>query len=256
MDEADIRNFTGDQGQGKSCSGVAVVVDDCFLNLTGLITPTGAIIKAKSLNEDETERIQRKEPKATDIHLRYMRVYSPDGLSSKIIEKPKGWMIDTPIRVFCNFHFYGLRFVYVDTELIVSHMNENIETALIKNGWVVLDESFMTDKRDTMSSVGKMMSWFGAQGRRRNLHVVLISQFLDMQQSRLVRFGNTRVLCSYNKHTQMVHLDVNRKSEVMRSCDYKASDYWRFYQHDELVQVPQYRIDRTLKAMHELASVG
>ena len=244
MDDADVRIITGDQGSGKSTTGVALVVDDCCDNITGIVSPSGVKYDASPLSSNEISTL-KKYGIPYNPH-KHIRVFSAGNGESKIVAKPNEYTMESSIKVFANFTFYGIKFVQVDLPMIVENMNTN----LFRNCWIVLDESIITERRDTMSNVGKMMAWFGAQARKRTMHMVIIAQYLQMIQSRFNQFAKTRVLCEYNSETKLVSIDVNRKSEVMSSTTYYAPEYWKYFKHDDLIEVPQYRIDKTLEAMY------
>ena len=114
------------------------------------------------------------------------------------------------------------------------------------NGWVLLSESVLVDKRDTMTSVGKFMVWFGAECRKRHLRMVIDSQYPSMVQSRFHLFATTRVECSYDEDTTIVTLDVNKNSPMMSSTSYVSFPYRRFFKTDEHMNIPQGKIDKAL----------
>lgn len=258
IDKADIRILQGEQRSGKSTTATALVSCDVFAMARGLITPNGTFIKAKALVQDEVDWLVKSgKGNDEDIPLRFLRVFASDGKTSKIIEKPRDWMVDSPVRVFANFHFFGFRFVLIDLQFMIEHMNSMILYATNESPvWVILDESFMTEKRDTMTVVGKDMAQMGSQVGKSAAHMIIITQYLDMVQSRFVRFATTKVLCSYNKNTKMVHIDVNKTSDVMRSCDFDSTIYRRFYNHREKVLIPEYRQNQALKIINPLNRVS
>lgn len=241
---ADIRTIWGAQGSGKTNSAVAITVDYSYEQLNGLLNPiTGEFYKARALNEDEIKLLQSR--RIVYHHLKHMRLFSNVDSSSKIIDKTKlgkDWVITSPVRVFSNFKFYGIRYEYIGIGDII----ENINSDRFTNGIIIFDESVLTDKRDTMSAEGKMTAAFAAQVRRRKLRMIVIAQTLNMIQSRFNLFATTRAECSYDPDTHIISLEVNEKSPYMQSVDYYAPDYWKFYRHDEIVKVPQHKVDNLM----------
>jgi hypothetical protein len=239
---ADIRRLTGPQGGGKTVTATSLVVDDCYAKLNKIInTKTGEVRKARSLNTDEIKILSTKYS-VKYSPLKHIRVFSRDEKHSRIIEKENDWVIDSPVRVFSNYNFYGIRYRYINDEDII----ENVNTDIISDGWIILDESVLTEKRDTMTAVGKIVAWFGAQARRRHLHMVVIAQEANMLQTRFNLFATTTVECTYDPDTYRVYLNVNRGSPFMESTDFYVPPYWKFYKHDEIVKVPQHRVDKVL----------
>jgi len=244
VSQADTRIIAGDQGSGKSLTSTMIVVEECYANITGLITPQGEHFKAKPLNASEQKSLEARGIAYNP--LKHIRVFSNTDNSSKIIVKKDGGAIESPIRVFSNYKFYGIRYRYLDVQTIIETINDDTLT----NAFLVVDENTATDKQDSMTAIGKMVSKFGAQGRRRKLHTIIIAQYLDMVNSRFIRFATTRVTCSYDKYTHMVDLDVNQNSDFMQPCSYYAPDYWKFYKHDEIVKQPQAKVDKLLADMN------
>jgi hypothetical protein len=244
--QADLRAIFGSQGGGKTCLATALVVDDCYANLTGIINlTTGEYRKARPLNEEEARALIKK---GVRYHpLKHIRVYSPDGVSSKIVVKPDGWVIDSPIKVFANYHFYGIRFKYIGIEDIVESINDE----LLTNAWLCLDESVLTDKQDSMTALVKMVAKFMAQARRRKLHAIIIAQEVNMVASRFIMFSTTRAQCSYDKNTHIIDFEVSKNSDVMQSSSFYAPDYWKFYKHDEIVKQPQSKVNKLLADLND-----
>ena len=245
MDEADVRLIVGEQGSGKTTTGVALPVDDYYANVDAVISPNGERISAATLTSEEQEELEAGGVIYDPFH--HVKIFNDDNSESKIIKLPDDFMIASSVKIFSNFTFYGVRYVPADLIRILEYVNSDFMT----NAWIIMDESIMTDKRETMTVVGKLMSWFGAQARRRNLHMVVISQYLNMIQSRFNLFAKTRVLCTYDKETRMVNLEVNNKSPVMQSTSYYAPNYWAFFKHDEIVRIPQGKIDKAIATLQD-----
>lgn len=249
MSFADVRLFFGDQGQGKSITAVASMVDDVYQYVTHIVSPEGEIIKAHALNEEEQAFLQApmKDGGLGILydHLKYMRIFNDDGTKSKIVSVPVNYVVLSPVKVFANRTLYGLRYMKTGFEELIAYIN----TPLMTNGWVVISESVLVDKRDTGTLVGKFMVWFAAECRKRHLRMVIDSQYPSMVQSRFHLFATTRVECSYDSDSMIVSLDVNKNSPIMNSTTYYSYHYRRFFNTDEHMEIPQGRIDKALETV-------
>lgn len=110
-----------------------------------------------------------------------------------------------------------------------------------------MDESVMTDARNSMTGVGKVVAWFGASGRKRNLHFVLMTQFESMVEKRYRAFATTRVLCEYDERTRYITLHIKKKGRRRKQeVSYYAPQYWKFFRTDEWIPVPEAILARAL----------
>lgn len=241
MDYADIRLLHGDQGQGKSCTSVALPTDEYYSRLTGVIAPNGQRFRARPLNPYE---INAFEDRGLVYNLlKHVCIYrGTSGDESKIISLPNDWIVVSPLKIFANFHFYGIRYAPITGNKIIEYIN----TDTFNEAWIILDESVEVDKQDTMTREGKMTQKFGAQVAKRDAHLIINSQYLNMIQGRFAMFATTRVQCSYDRDTKIITLDVNEKSPTMQSTSYYAPPYWKFYKRGEIVKVSQDKIDKIL----------
>jgi len=249
MTYADVRLFFGDQGQGKSITKVACVIDDVYKYVTHIVSPDGEFVKAHSLDEMEQAYLE------TPIkdggmgvkynHLKHMRIFNDDGTKSKIVSVPPTYSVLSPIKVFANRTFYGIRYMPFDLEQFISYIN----TPLMTNGWVVLSESVLISKKDTMTYVGRFMEWFGAECRKRHLRMAVDMQYRRMLQSVFHLYATTNIECSYDAETTIVTLGVNNSSPVMQDVEYVSYPYRRFFDTDEIMGIPQYRIDKAMETI-------
>jgi hypothetical protein len=250
MSFADARLFFGDQGQGKSITTVACVIDDVYNYITHVVTPDGEIIKANSLGESEVAYLESpKEKGGLGIrynHLKHIRIFNDDGTKSKIVAIPPTFTVISPVKVFANRTFYGIRYMPFDIAQFIQYIN----TPLMANGWVVLSESVLISRKDTMSYVGRFMEWFGAECRKRHLRMVIDMQYRKMLNSTFHLYATTNVECSYDPETTIVTLDVNDSSPTMNSTQYVSYPYRRFFNTDEHMDIPQYRIDKAMEGIN------
>ena len=239
--EADIRLLLGDQRSGKSNSMVAFAKDDYYDQLTGIMSPSGGILKAKSLTTDDKKLLERK-----DIHpnvFKYVRVFN--GKESKITKIPIGWTVESPVRIFANFHLYGLRYCYITLADIIQYLNSDV----FHNAWILSDESVMTDARNSMTNAGIIIATLGATVGKRNIHFCQSAQYNEMVERRFRLFATTRVLCSYEPKTKMITLDIKKRGANNRSVSYYAPIYWRNFDTNELIKVPEKKLARALESV-------
>lgn len=176
---------------------------------------------------------------------KYIRVFSDDGQYSKIIERPKGWLVLSPVQVFCNFHLFGVKYAYTTLGRIIEYMN----TDLMTNCWILSDESSDTDARDSMTGAGKLVAKFGATIGKRRAHMILLSQYPEMIERRYRLFRTTKVMCNYNSATKCITCDIKMRDKPPFSVTYYAPPYWKFYDTNEIIKVAQKKIDKALEGI-------
>ena len=242
--EADLRLAHGDQRSGKNGVCTAIVKEDYWDNLTGIMIPhnSGQIIKAKRLPEEEWMKM----PRPTNP-FKYVRVFSPDMKQSKVIRKPDDYMPISTTKIFANYHIFGMMAAYVGVEDVI----ENVDNDLFTNAFVISDESRWFDRRFNMTSEGKEMANFAATIGKRNLHFLQISQFADQLEGRLLKFATTRMYCTYNKVTKEVTVEIKEKGKPDRNITFYLPWYWTNYDTSERVPAGQYNINRALKKFRE-----
>ncbi len=241
---ADIRLLTGDQRSGKSNTLVAFPVGDYYTRLSGIVSPSGEIIKAKSIDKtvNPNDYTLLKRAGVAPNKLKYVRVYSPDEKQSKLIKIPQGYLVQSPVKIFANFHLFGVRYSYISIDDVVKYMN----TELFNDSWILSDESAMTDARNSMNATGILIAQFGATIGKRNAKFCLAAQYNEMAERRFRLFATTRIECSYDEDTRYITLVIKKKGELEFTTDYFAPQYWFFFKTQELIAIPQHKIDRAL----------
>ncbi len=244
---ADVRKITGAQGSGKSTVAVAFAIEDHYRHLNGLQFPTGEILPAKSVDKSVNPKdyIGLKKAKMHPNILRYVRLYSPDGKRSKVVEIPKGCRVVSPIKVFSNFNIYGIEHGKVTLYDIV----ENINTSLFDDAWVLFDESTEIDARRSMMRLEREATAFYASVRKRRAHFCAISQAIEMIERRIRLFATWTVLCSYDEEQRRVYCEMTIRGQRKKYMDFYAPRYWPFFETEEIIETPRYRVDRTLAAV-------
>jgi hypothetical protein len=222
FEEADIRFLVGDQGQGKSVTGVAYTVDDYF-KYASVILPSGT---------------------QYPIVATYPNYVFQNG--DRFFQLPRGfrqlgYQIVSPIKIFANFTFYGVKYYHCDLPTMIANINSSEFT----DAWFLLDESFMTDKRYTMTQAGKIVAEFGATIRKRRLHFLLLMQYKSMGELRYRAFATQTILCSRTIGSPIVTLTISRKhSKQKTTVSYDSRQYWRYFDTNELIPIPEHIIER------------
>jgi hypothetical protein len=245
LPEAKITLITGSQRSGKSTTGIAYAIDDYYRNMTALVTPNGEYVKARALNNEEKSLL-----KSRGILYNVFNpvvAYSNDGKSSNIVYIPKGWAVASPVRIFANFHLYGVPFVYTDLAMLLQYLNDD----LLKDAWLLSDESVMTSARNSTTKAGKLMQTFGATIGKRNLHFCLMTQYNRMAAQEFRIFATSRIDCTYDKKSHYIACDIDKNGEPKHSVSFWACSYWRFFDTNELIRVPQKRIDDAVASVSD-----
>jgi hypothetical protein len=242
---ADVRIINGEQGSGKSTIGVGFAVGDYHAQMEGLMSPNGSTIAAKSLTKaDKVALIQER---VYPSPFKYCRVFSEDAAHSKVIRIPSNYLVLSPVKIFANFTMYGVRYAPISLFDLIQYMN----TDLFNNSWILSDESVMTDARNSMENAGKLSAGFGATIRKRNAHMCLMVQYTEQLERRYRLFHTMEVICSYDNARHRVNIDIKKRGEPSVSTDIDAKQYWPYFDTNELIKVPQYKIDKTLAKMVE-----
>ncbi len=237
---ADIRLITGDQRHGKSTVGVGLALEPYHDHLNGLKCASGQIVKAAPLNKDDKVLLRKLGIYPSKLEL--CRIFSDDGIKSKIIRIPSDCIRLSPVHIFANFHMYGVIFSRISLVDIIQYMN----TELFNEAWILLDESGVASARRSMESLGKLLAEFSATIGKRKAHFCVMAQYNRMVELYIRLFATTRILCTYDEHSRYITCEVERRGDPKFSFDFWQPAYRAFFNTSEIIETPQYRIDRAL----------
>lgn len=240
MDVADIRVITGDQGQGKSITGVAYATEDYHRHIDKLVHPDGRVLS--TLSYVEHEDVWRQLHGNPLYHV----IVSPPSRSPLLLHRDiveaKGFKLVSPVKIFANFHLYRMKYMLMKLATLIEYLNSD----LFQDGWILWDESTELDARDSMTLAGKIEAWFGASIRKRRLHYLAMTQLESMIEKRYRAFATTRVLCSYDKKTGKVTISIREKGERKKEITYNSLHYRQFYDTNERRPIPEAKLNRAL----------
>ncbi len=234
---AHITWIEGEYGSGKSNTATARAIDATYANVTKVQlfkdgVPFYEVKASPALNEKGkpmtgfvTVHFPNKEPYVVEV---------PDDAC----------VIADGVRVFANFHLYGIRYMKCDLADILEYLN----TGLIKDGYVLVDEAYIGgDARNSATLLSKIITWFTAQIRKRRVNLIFCYPSGGKWAELRIRTSNTEhIICQYNEKTQMITLTIKKRREKSKTISYCASLYWRHYKTEEMQDIPEGMIGRAL----------
>lgn len=241
---ADIRLITGEQRSGKSNTCVAYPIDDYYANMTQIVNlETGEALKAQAIDEDCEYELAKKS--IFPDKLKFCRIWDSESKRSKIVRIPKNFVVLSPVKIFANFHLYGLKYAFITLEDIIQYLNSD----MLVDCWVLSDESVMSDARNSMSNAGFIMATFAATIGKRNIHFLQNAQYNGMVDKRIRVFATTTISCTYEERTREITCEVKHRSDPLKTFTYYAPLYWPFFDTTERVKVPEKKLARALASI-------
>ena len=154
---------------------------------------------------------------------------------------------DPAIKIYANFHLYGIRYVYLPLPLMLEYLN----SGLIQDGYLLIDEAYISgDAREGMTAVVKLITKLANQMRKRHLHLYLSVPNAKMIDWRYRWAVTEKIICvGYNENTHMMKLIIKnkRKYQRPRTVVYDASQYFSYYDTDEQIEIPQSQIAKAIQ---------
>ncbi len=230
MTYAHIAFIEGEQGQGKSVTAVAKVVDPTFANITSVRLSDGRIVKATPTNLPQVGR-------AT--------FWLPDRKPFEADVPPHSCVIADSIKIYANFHLYGIRAWYVPLGLMIKYLNEG----KICDGYCLCDEHYIGgNARRGMSSLVDTFRLQGFQMRKRHIEFIMLAPMQRLVDWSFRSIVTEHVICSYDEDKYEVSLTVKKKGDRKYRTlkPFYARQYWPYYSTDELVALPGQQVDKAM----------
>ena len=232
---APISLIEGEQGAGKTNYAVSEAVDVTFANATSIKLADGHEFPCSPLLGDGGYPVIGK----VIVHLS----------TKDIIVKcpPHSVVIAEDIRIYANFHFYGIRAVFFTTAQIIEHLNDGT----IRYGYLYFDEHYKdANARENGSIIVKTITKLSNQMRKKHLYVSYLTPFarqIDWIERASVR---KRVFCSsYDEETHIITYDIQEKGHKgIRTKSYDASVYFPYYWTDEHFAMGENQIGKAILA--------
>jgi len=216
--EAHVTIVEGDQGSGKSNTAVGLVVDAYYIDCSRVYCESKGI-SGVAKGFDRKNRIAKVK----------------DGGNTKYIPIPESYKLYSPIRIFANFHLFGIPYVYIPT---FGNLLKWLKTGLIADCWLLLDEYYVGgNARDSMTAFGKEMEKQSYQMRKLAAEVVIITPHARLIDKWTRLTPTKHIMCSFDKKRNEITLTVKEKgkrgSKTLPSYD--ATQYWGNYWTNERI---------------------
>ena len=216
--EARVTIIDGEQGDGKSCTATARVRDaydkDCIRVFCENILKIKCVVK----NYNRKSRIAK---------IKY------NG-RLKLVQIPPDYKLRSPMKIFCNYHLYGIPFIYCPS---FHHILAWLEQGIIVKGWLIVDEAYVgMNARASMNQLGKELEKQYFQFRKMQLDVVIVTPMARLIDWTMRMIPTERIHCTYNKKTRRITLTIKKKGiHGERKVDYDATQYWGNYRTNERI---------------------
>jgi len=218
FDQAHITLVEGDQGSGKSVTAVGMVIDSYRKDCVRVYCEEVLKIACEVKGYDKKNRIAKIKQSG---HIKVIRI-------------PKDYKLQSPMRIFANFHLYGIPYVYCPS---FPHILKWLKCGLIVDGWLLMDEYYIGgNARDSMSKFGKALQKQGFQYRKMQLEVVIITPLASLIDKSIRTTTTKHILCSYNSKAKEVELEIKEKGVVgTKKVSFKHSQYFQNYVTNERI---------------------
>lgn len=236
LNYARVTIIDGEQGSGKSMSAVAFGVDATFEGLSAVKLKDGEIVKA--------EPVRNKQGYAL---IGYGKLYIKG--FPRIMRIPKGsCVIADGVKIFYNGTLYGIRGVHLELIDIIKHLKDKNDTTL-NNSILIIDEAYIgADRREGLSPLVKVLSKLSKQLRKRHIHLIMCTPDSTELDMRFQKIEVEHIACSYDEDYQEVTKFIrnSKKFKGVREVSYKAMVYRKYYDTDEIFELPDVQLQRAM----------
>lgn len=236
---ARVTIIDGEQGSGKSMSAVAIVVDATFKDISSVKMPDGEEVKAKPVLD------QYNYP-----YIGYAKLFI-NGKWKTMKIPPKSIVRADGVRIIYNGHLHGIRYAHMELIDIIKHLNDGT----LKDCYLIIDEAYIGgDKREGMSPLVRVLTKLSKQLRKRHIHLIMCTPDSSELDQRFQKIEVEHIVCSYDEDTAKVtkFITNRKKYKKTRIVDYDAIIYRKYYDTDEIYEIPEVQMQRALA----MASMG
>ncbi len=215
---AHVTLIEGEQGEGKSITGVARVVDAYFKDSIRVYCQEVLRLNCEVKSYDPRTRIAR---------VRYKG-------EPKRLLIPDHYKLHSPLQIHANFHLYGLPYYYYDS---FSKVLAGLKSGKITNGILVIDEAYIgINARESMSALSRELEKQSYQYRKMRLEVIVITPMARLIDWTARVMPTERIMCSYNEKNGYVTLTIKKKGHKgNKEVTYDSKPYRKYYWTNERI---------------------
>jgi hypothetical protein len=222
--EAAIHLVEGEQGGGKTCTVVARLIGAYDRRGAEIfLAKKGIKYHGKVKSYDRKTRIIRL---SDNGHDRYIRV-------------PKEYKWVSDVKIICNFHLFGVKYLYMPFDKMFQHLNDD----LLLHSYLVIDQAeIIASGRESMTTAGRALYKFGQQIRRLDIEYYLIYTHGRMADWTTKLNWTEHIVASYDKITKMITLMIRKKGDkgkAPKEVSFYEPQYRKFYHSDERIKLPE-----------------
>lgn len=216
--ETHVTIISGDEGSGKTNTAVGRIVDAYNVDCVRVYCET--VLKI------------RCEVKGYDPRRRIAKIRHNGAL--KLLRIPKSYKLYSPMRIFCNFHLYGIPYRFIPS---FEHLLAWLKQDVIVNCRLVVDEAYVgMNARSSMTELGKELAKQYRQFRKMQLDVIIITPMARQIDFLLRLVPTEHINCEYNPVNHKITLTIRKKGvKGERKLDYDARQYWRNFRTNERI---------------------
>ena len=204
---------------GKSVTGVARIVDPYYVDAVRIYC-----IEQLKINCEVKAYYRRN---------RVAKIKHDGGL--RLIQIPSNYKLYSLMKIFTNFHLFGIPHVYFPT---FHQVLEGLQSGFINEGKLVVDEYYMGgNAREGMSQLGRALLKQSMQFRKMQLEVIIITPMAKLIDWTARMIPTEWINCtSYNEKTKRVTLEIKKRGQTgSREISYDASPYFPNYWTNERI---------------------
>lgn len=222
-----VNLIRGEQGSGKTNTLTGFIIDRALATIKAIQVPSGKLYPAEPYGGGK------------------VLLPGGNGHEERIVSVPRNCIIIPEVKIFTNFHLFGVKYVYCTLSNIVEWVNDGT----IRDGILGIDEAYIGgEARRSSSSINVQLTQFGQQIRKRKIELYMLVQhgrFLDWRWRWL---ATREITCRYDEKAHRVHLVIkNIRGNKQKTVWYDGSQYWPYFDTDELPRMPQKQVTKVAR---------